>query len=70
MEKNKQNCDTCGGKVKRIISGGTGMIFKGNGFYLTDYARKKNNEKNNNKTTKNNSNLKEKKYKKSGESSE
>ena len=23
-----------------LITGGTGLIFKGNGFYLTDYARK------------------------------
>ena len=25
-------------KVKRIIRGGSGMIFKGSGFYLTDYT--------------------------------
>ena len=30
-------CENCGGKVKRIITGGTGLIFKGSGFYLTDY---------------------------------
>lgn len=29
-----------GQKVKRVIGGGAGLIFKGNGFYLTDYARK------------------------------
>ena len=29
--------------VKRKISGGTGLIFKGSGFYITDYANKKNN---------------------------
>ncbi|MCX7908121.1 MAG: zinc ribbon domain-containing protein [Ignavibacteria bacterium] len=28
------------GKVHRIISKGVGLIFKGNGFYITDYARK------------------------------
>ncbi|MFQ6002574.1 MAG: zinc ribbon domain-containing protein, partial [Candidatus Zixiibacteriota bacterium] len=27
----------CGGKVKRLISGGGGLLFKGNGFYITDY---------------------------------
>ena len=27
--------------VKRIVSGGTGLIFKGSGFYLTDYGKKK-----------------------------
>lgn len=33
-------CSECGGKVRRLISGNTGLIFKGSGFYLTDYARK------------------------------
>ena len=28
----------CGGKLSRLISGGSGMIFKGSGFYLTDYT--------------------------------
>lgn len=31
-----------GQKVKRVISGHAGLIFKGHGFYLTDYARKSN----------------------------
>ncbi len=26
--------------VERVISGGTGLIFKGSGFYLTDYKNK------------------------------
>ncbi|MEM8558838.1 MAG: FmdB family zinc ribbon protein [Bacteroidota bacterium] len=29
-----------GQKVTRVIGGGAGLIFKGDGFYLTDYARK------------------------------
>ena len=29
-------CPTCHANVKRIISGGNGMIFKGSGFYQTD----------------------------------
>lgn len=32
-------CPTTGQVVKRVISG-SGLIFKGSGFYLTDYARK------------------------------
>lgn len=32
-------CPTTGQAVKRVITGGTGLIFKGSGFYLTDYAR-------------------------------
>ena len=31
------SCENCSGKVKRLITGGTGLIFKGSGFYLTDY---------------------------------
>lgn len=35
--------DSCGqkrwgkGKVRRAISGGAGLLFKGSGFYITDY---------------------------------
>ena len=29
--------DTCGGKVKRLLGSGSGVIFKGSGFYQTDY---------------------------------
>jgi putative FmdB family regulatory protein len=32
-----KNCPDCGGKVKRLIGAGAGIIFKGNGFYATDY---------------------------------
>ncbi len=34
-----ETCPTTGQPVKRVITGGTGLIFKGSGFYLTDYAR-------------------------------
>jgi putative FmdB family regulatory protein len=27
----------CGGTVKRLVSGGAGFLFKGSGFYETDY---------------------------------
>jgi predicted nucleic acid-binding Zn ribbon protein len=30
-------CPECGGKVKRLIGAGSGPIFKGTGFYQTDY---------------------------------
>ena len=36
-----ERCELTGQSVKRIISGGTGMIFKGSGFYGTDYKNKK-----------------------------
>ncbi|HMB90360.1 MAG TPA: FmdB family zinc ribbon protein [Rhodothermales bacterium] len=32
-------CPTTGQPVTRVITGGQGLIFKGSGFYLTDYAR-------------------------------
>ena len=32
-------CPKCGGPVKRLIGGGLGIIFKGSGFYTTDYKR-------------------------------
>jgi putative FmdB family regulatory protein len=32
-----RECPNCKGEVKRLISGGTGPIFKGTGFYQTDY---------------------------------
>lgn len=30
-------CPVCGKKAKRLISAGAGLIFKGTGFYITDY---------------------------------
>jgi len=32
-------CPKCKGKVKRLISSGAGVIFKGSGFYENDYAK-------------------------------
>lgn len=39
MEKPKKRCPKkeCKGKVHRVISPGAGFIFKGSGFYSTDY---------------------------------
>jgi predicted nucleic acid-binding Zn ribbon protein len=33
-------CPNCEGRVHRLIGGGTGLIFKGSGYYLTDYKNK------------------------------
>lgn len=30
-------CPRCKGPVRRKISGGSGLLFKGQGFYITDY---------------------------------
>jgi putative FmdB family regulatory protein len=36
-----KHCDKCGKEtLKRMISAGGGLIFKGSGFYLTDYKNK------------------------------
>jgi len=32
-------CPTCGKTAERVISGGAGLVFKGSGFYITDYKR-------------------------------
>jgi predicted nucleic acid-binding Zn ribbon protein len=34
-------CPECKGNLKRIIGTGAGPIFKGSGFYQTDYKNKK-----------------------------
>jgi putative FmdB family regulatory protein len=32
-----KNCPECNGELKRLIGAGAGPIFKGTGFYHTDY---------------------------------
>lgn len=32
-----KKCPECGGKVTRLLGTGSGVIFKGTGFYQTDY---------------------------------
>ena len=32
-------CPQCGEKSERRISGGAGLMFKGSGFYITDYGK-------------------------------
>jgi putative FmdB family regulatory protein len=34
-----KTCPKCKGKVARLLSGGAGIIFKGSGFYHTDYKK-------------------------------
>ena len=36
-DKPLKKCPSCGGKVERLIGIGGGLIFKGGGFYATDY---------------------------------
>lgn len=39
-EKPLVKCPKCGKKIKRLIGTGSGIIFKGSGFYATDYRKK------------------------------
>jgi putative FmdB family regulatory protein len=34
-------CPQCGAPAERILSGGAGLLFKGSGFYITDYRSDK-----------------------------
>ena len=34
-------CPKCHGRLKRLLGSGSGFIFKGSGFYITDYRSKK-----------------------------
>ncbi len=36
-DKPRQRCPECRGKVIRLFGTGAGIIFKGSGFYQTDY---------------------------------
>ena len=38
-DKRLKKCPQCGGKLQRLIGAGAGIIFKGGGFYETDYKR-------------------------------
>jgi putative FmdB family regulatory protein len=32
-------CPVCGAKAERRVSAGSGLVFKGSGFYITDYGK-------------------------------
>lgn len=38
--KPRIKCNECGGSCRRMIGTGAGIIFKGSGFYETDYKEK------------------------------
>lgn len=43
--KPRVKCPECKGSTKKRIGAGAGIIFKGSGFYETDYKRKSNSGK-------------------------
>ena len=36
-DRRLQQCPKCKGKIRRLIGQGAGLLFKGSGFYQTDY---------------------------------
>jgi putative FmdB family regulatory protein len=38
-DKPRGKCPVCGKAAVRKISGGAGLVFKGSGFYITDYGK-------------------------------
>jgi putative FmdB family regulatory protein len=38
-DKPRAKCPVCGKGATRKISGGAGLVFKGSGFYITDYGK-------------------------------
>ncbi len=38
-EKPRTKCPVCGKVATRKISGGAGLVFRGSGFYITDYGK-------------------------------
>jgi putative FmdB family regulatory protein len=38
-----KNCPETGQKVKRVITGGSGVVYKGSGWYVTDYKNRNGN---------------------------
>ncbi len=38
-DRPRAKCPVCGKPASRKISGGAGLVFKGSGFYITDYGK-------------------------------
>lgn len=71
-------CPECGEAAQRVLSGGAGFLFKGEGFYITDYrsdsykkaaAKEKEERKGSTSTSTSNSNSKSKSNSNSGSGS-
>lgn len=37
LDKPLRKCKACGGKLEKMLPKSVGLIFKGSGFYVTDY---------------------------------
>jgi putative FmdB family regulatory protein len=38
-DKPLKECSKCGGRLRKLLPRSLNLIFKGSGFYVTDYAR-------------------------------
>ena len=38
-DRTRAKCPECSTRGERVITGGAGLVFKGSGFYITDYKR-------------------------------
>jgi len=36
-DESPRRCPRCGSRAQRVPAGGAGLLFKGSGFYITDY---------------------------------
>jgi putative FmdB family regulatory protein len=36
-DETRRRCPRCRGRAERVPAGGAGLLFKGSGFYITDY---------------------------------
>lgn len=44
-DESVKRCPKCGARAKRVPAGGAGLLFKGSGFYITDYRSRSYKEK-------------------------
>ena len=51
-DSSRVECPRCENIAERLISGGAGLLFKGSGFYITDYRSKSYQEAAKQETTK------------------
>jgi len=47
-----EDCPKCKGSLQRKIGGGAGLLFKGSGFYITDYKNSKSSQETPSETAK------------------
>jgi len=44
-DRTVRKCPRCGSRARKVPAGGAGLIFRGSGFYITDYRSKDYKEK-------------------------